>query len=111
MNKFWSYLAFYIQKYPARISGYVSAISLNAMKYWQSLPLGLLVPIAMLFIMMGEGGQRLEDRKTLQALYTNNDPNKKDEEILSEMVEHLEISKKGKKNGRSTKSSSRIKRS
>ena len=109
MKKTWSYLAFYIQKYPARISGYISAISLNAMKYWQSIPLGLLVPIAMIFVMMGEGGQRLEDKKTLQALYTNNDPNKKDEEILSEMIEHLEI--RGKLNVRSKRSRTRTKSS
>ena len=93
-------ISLYIQKYPARISGYMSAITLNASKYWSNLPLGLIVPIAMLLILMGEGSQRLEDKKTLEALYTENDPHKPDEEILSEMIEHLEIKQKGKKNGR-----------
>lgn len=98
-------IGFYIQKYPARISGYLSAITLNASKYWSNLPLGLIVPIAMLLIMMGEGSQRMEDKKTLEALYTENDPHKPDEEILTEMIEHLEIAKKGKKNGRAKRSS------
>jgi len=99
-------ISLYIHKYPARIAGYMSAITLNASKYWSNLPLGLIVPIAMLLIMMGEGSQRMEDKKTLEALYTENDLHKPDEEILTEMIEHLEINKKGKKNGR-TKSATR----
>jgi len=95
-----SRIGFYIQKYPARVSGYVSAISLNAMKYWTNVPFGLLIPIAMLIVMMGEGSQRMEDKKTLEALYTHNDPNKPDEEILAAMVEHLENSKKRRRNVR-----------
>jgi hypothetical protein len=90
MKKFWQSLAFYIQKYPARLSGYVSAISLNAMKYWTSVPTGLLIPVAMILIMIGEGSQRLEDKKTVQALYTHNDPNKKDDEIIVEMLRHID---------------------
>ena len=97
-------ISLYIQKYPARVSGYMSAITLNASKYWSSLPLGLIVPIAMLLILMGEGSQRMEDKKTLEALYTENDPEKPDEEILSEMIEHLEIKQKGKKNDRTKRS-------
>lgn len=102
--KFLGKLGFYVQKYPARISGYISAISLNAMKYWTNVPVGLLIPIAMLIIMMGEGSQRMEDKKTLEALYTENDPHKPDEEILSEMLEHLNMVKGEKKNGRTKRS-------
>lgn len=89
-----------MQKYPARIAGYLSAISLNAMKYWTKVPVGLMIPIAMMFVLLGEGSQRLEDKKTLEALYTKNDPNKPDEEILAEMMEHLETTRKKRKNGR-----------
>jgi len=99
MKKFWQNLAFYIQKYPARLSGYVSAISLNAMKYWTSVPTGLLIPVAMILIMIGEGSQRLEDKKTVQALYTHNDPNKKDDEIIVEMLRHIDEDIKGDKDG------------
>ena len=97
MRKVWSDISFYIQKYPARITGYISAISLNAMKYWQGIPMGLLIPIAMLFIMMGEGAQRLEDKKTVQALYTHNDPNMKDDEIIVEMLRHIDEDVRDKK--------------
>jgi len=110
MNKVWSNLAYYIQKYPARIAGYVSAISLNAMKYWPKFPTGLLIPFAMILIMIGEGSQRMEDKKTLHALYTANDPEKQDEEILAEMLKHLNDSKENK-NGRTRRSRTRIKNS
>lgn len=93
-------MSFYIQKYPARITGYISAISLNAMKYWTNVPMGLLIPIAMLFIMMGEGSQRLEDKKTVQALYTMNDPAKKDDDIIVEMLRHIDEDIKDEKNGK-----------
>jgi hypothetical protein len=91
MKKVIPTLSFYIQKYPARIAGYVSAISLNAMKYWSNVPTGLLIPIAMLLIMMGEGSQRLEDKKTVDALYTQNDPNKKDTDIIIEMLHNIDM--------------------
>lgn len=89
MRKILRHISIYIHKYPARITGYMSAIVLNAEKYWQKIPVGLFIPIAMLLIMMGEGAQRMEDKKTIQALYTNNDPNKKDEEIVNEMMERI----------------------
>lgn len=97
--KFLSKLGFYVQKYPARISGYISAITLNAMKYWNHLDVGLIVPIAMLLIMMGEGSQRIEDKKTVEALYTDNDPHKQDDELITEIVKRLDEDKKEKKNG------------
>jgi len=110
MKNFWAALSFYIQKYPARMSGYISAISLNAMKYWTNVPTGLLIPIAMILIMIGEGSQRLEDKKTLNALYTANDPTKQDEEILAEMIKHLNEAKE-KKNGTARRSRTRTKSS
>lgn len=67
----------------------MSAISLNAMKYWEKVPVGIMIPVAMLLIMMGEGAQRMEDKKTIQALYTNNEPNKQDEKIIDEMMERI----------------------
>ncbi len=86
MKKYWAIVSFYFEKYPARVTGYLSAISLNGIKYWQTIPMGILIPIAMLFIGMGEGAQRLEDRKTIDALYKDNDPKKKDYEEIEEMV-------------------------
>lgn len=89
MKKVMHHISIYIHKYPARITGYMSAISLNAMKYWEKVPLGLMIPIAMLLIMMGEGAQRMEDKKTIQALYTNNDGSKQDTKIIDEMMEKI----------------------
>ena len=95
MNKVINHIAFYIDKYPARMSGYISAIILNASHMWSNFPIGLFIPVAMLFIMMGEGAQRKEDQKTLRALYIENDPKKPDADILLEMVS--EIHKSGDK--------------
>ena len=94
----WNKLAVYSRRYPARISGYVSAISLNAMKYWANVPVGFLIPIAMLLIMMGEGSQRLEDKKTLKALYTKNNVHKADQDIIDSAIinKHQTTHNKGK---------------
>jgi hypothetical protein len=75
-------MSFYIHKYPARVSGYISAIVLNTAIYFKGFPTGLFIPTAMLLILLGEGSQRMEDKKTVQALYEGNDPNKSDEEVL-----------------------------
>jgi hypothetical protein len=89
MKKVLSHTSFYIQQYPARITGYISAILLNAEIYFKGFPVSLLVPAAMLLIMFGEGSQRMEDRKTVEALYVENNPNKKDEDIIAEMLKKL----------------------
>lgn len=85
----WKRMALYLEKYPARVSGYLSAIILNASKMWKDLPLSLLIPTAMLLIGMGEASQRMEDKKTLKALYTENDPRKPDNTILAEMFKDM----------------------
>ena len=77
-----SKVSHYVNKYPARIAGYVSAITLNISHMWPNFPIGLLVPVAMIFIILGEGSQRMEDKKTLKALYTENDPNIPDADII-----------------------------
>jgi len=81
-----SRLSFYINKYPARIAGYVSAITLNVTHMWPNFPIGLITPVAMILIMLGEGSQRLEDKKTLKALYTENDEKMADQDIIDHAV-------------------------
>jgi hypothetical protein len=88
------HVSFYINKYPARISGYISAIILNVSHLWTTFPIGLFVPVAMLLIMMGEGSQRLEDKKTVKALYTENNE-RPDADILLDIV--ADMHGKGKK--------------
>jgi len=89
MKKVINHISFYVDKYPARMSGYMSAIILNVSHMWASFPIGLFIPVAMLLIMMGEGSQRKEDEKTLKALYTDNDKEKPDADILLDMVAEL----------------------
>jgi hypothetical protein len=89
MNKIIEHISFHIHKYPARISGYLSAIILNMAIYFKNFPTGLLIPTAMLLIVLGEGSQRMEDKKTISALYEDNNPEKKDEEIIFEMLREL----------------------
>ena len=79
------HISYYIQKYPARLSGYVSAIILNASKMWSDFPVSMLIPVAMILIIFGEGSQRMEDNKTIRALYTENDHKKSDGEILADI--------------------------
>jgi len=98
MSKLINHVSFYIDKYPARMSGYISAIILNVSHMWSNFPIGLFIPVAMLFIMMGEGAQRKEDKKTLKALYTENDKEKSDSDIILEMVHSLH--QKGENNGK-----------
>jgi hypothetical protein len=97
MQKVINHISFYVDKYPARMSGYMSAIILNVSHLWASFPIGLFIPVAMLLIMMGEGAQRKEDQKTLKALYTENDTQKPDADILLEIVS--ELHKKGGNHG------------
>ena len=85
----WKRIALYIERYPARFSGYLSAIVLNASKMWKDIPMSLLIPAAMLLIGMGEASQRAEDKKTIKALYTENDPKKSDDMIIAEMFKDL----------------------
>ena len=62
---------------------------------WEKFPMGLFVPVAMLLIIFGEGSQRMEDKKTVKALYLDNDPNRADQDQLVELA--LDLSTKDKK--------------
>jgi magnesium-transporting ATPase (P-type) len=78
----WTKISSYSSKYPARISGYISALILWLHKYFPDKTLELVVPSVILLIGLGEFSQRLEDKKTIKALYTENDPEVPDEEII-----------------------------
>ena len=78
----WSKLSDYFRRYPARVSGYTSALILWAHKYFYQQLLDILIPSVIFVIGMGEMAQRLENKKTIKALYMENDPNKADENII-----------------------------
>jgi hypothetical protein len=83
-------ISYYINKYPSRVAGYISALIMNTALYFKHFPTSLFIPVVMLIIMFGEGAQRKEDKKTLMALYTYNNPTKPDEQILDEMLQNIE---------------------
>jgi hypothetical protein len=87
-------IAFYIAKYPSRVSGYVSALIMNTALYFKHFPTSLFIPVVMILIMFGEGAQRKEDAKTLKALYTENDLSKSDDEIINNMLKSSETEKR-----------------
>ena len=75
----------YIKKHPSRVSGYISALIIYLNKSFPSIPIEIIIPTVMFVIGMGESVQRVENKKTLKALYTENDPNTPDDEILAEL--------------------------
>lgn len=79
----WKRLAIYTRRNPARISGYTSALVLYFNKNFPHFPLDIIIPSVMIIIGMGEYAQRLENKKTVEALYTENDPDMPDDEIIS----------------------------
>jgi len=87
-------ISYYINKYPSRVAGYMSALIMNTALYFKHFPTSLFIPVVMLIIMFGEGAQRKEDKKTLLALYTENNPVKPDEQILDEMLQNVETENK-----------------
>ena len=78
----WSKLSTYYKRYPARVSGYTSALILWAHKYFSGRLVELLVPSIVFMIGMGEMAQRSEDRKTIKAISLKQDINKTDEELI-----------------------------
>jgi magnesium-transporting ATPase (P-type) len=73
----------YIKKHPSRVSGYISALIIYLNKSFPNIPIEIIIPTVMFVIGMGESVQRVENKKTLKALYAKNDPNTPDDEILS----------------------------
>lgn len=83
------HISFYINKYPSRIAGYISAIILNVSHMWSNFPVGLFVPVAMLLIILGEGSQRMENKKTIEALYKEAVTGKSEKDMIEELIMDL----------------------
>ena len=78
----WRKMAMYTRKNPAKIAGYLSAVILYFNKHFPHFPIDIAIPSIMLMIGMGESAQRIEHKKTIEALYTENDPNIPDSKII-----------------------------
>jgi hypothetical protein len=81
----WNKILTYTKRYPARVSGYTSALILWGHKYFSDKLTDILIPSIMFIIGMGEMSQRTENKKTIKALYMENDPNKSDEDIIKDI--------------------------
>jgi len=81
----WNKISAYFKRYPARVSGYTSALILWGHKYFSGKLVDLLIPSVMFMIGMGEMAQRAENKKTIKALYIENDPNRSDEDIIKDI--------------------------
>lgn len=78
----WQRVSTYTRKYPAKIAGYLSAVILYFNKHFPHFPIDIAIPSIMIMIGMGEAAQKLEHEKTIEALYTPNDPNIPDNKII-----------------------------
>jgi hypothetical protein len=81
----WNKLSAYTRKYPARISGYISALILYFHKHFPNMPFDIIIPSVMIMIGLGEFSQRVEDKKSIKALYANNDPDVPDGKIIEDL--------------------------
>ena len=78
-------LKLYAKKNPARAYSYVIALGAYLAKTIPHFPQDLFNLFLMGSLGIGESVQRYEDKKTLKALYTDNDPNKPDNEIINKI--------------------------
>ncbi len=78
----WDKLFTYTRRYPARLTGYISALVIWLHKYLPSYAADLLVPSIIFIIGFAEWSQSVEDDKTIKALYMDNDPSKSDKEEI-----------------------------
>lgn len=59
----------YIKRNPARVYAFCFALAAFAARLYPSIPVEAVVVVFLAFLGIGNGVQRLEDKKTLEALY------------------------------------------
>jgi hypothetical protein len=93
----WYLLSCYVRKYPSRISGYLSATILWFHVHNPLIPIELIIPSVMILIGLGEFAQGIEDKKTMNAIYSDNPPAVPDKEIIDHICYNDTAYKVGKK--------------
>ena len=78
----WKSLFTYTKRYPARLTGYISALIIWLHKYLPTSAAELIIPSIIFVIGFAEWSQGIEDEKTIKALYKNPDPNVSDKEEI-----------------------------
>ena len=86
-RKYHRQLRRYVKRNPARASGYFATLTLAINKTYNFKNLGLMMFFAALIIGIGESAQRTENRKTIKAIYVENDPNVPDDLLLNEICD------------------------
>jgi hypothetical protein len=81
----WNKIAAYFRMNPARVSAYISTLVLYINKHFPALPIDIAIPSALIIIGFGEHAQRAENRKTIQALYTESAADVPDEDIMKKL--------------------------
>lgn len=77
-----SKLFIYTKRYPARLTGYISALIIWFHKYLPATAADLIVPSIIFIIGFAEWSQGVEDEKTIKALYKDPDPKISDREEI-----------------------------
>ena len=85
MSWFYNKIIYAFRRYPARMSGYISTITLYLNKEFPLIT-GLIIPSLLLVITVSEVAQRAEDRKTVDALHHTSDPNIPDSEEIKLII-------------------------
>lgn len=83
--KLWNKIAFYFKRYPARVAGYLSSVTLYVNKEFPSLP-SIVIPSVIFLIGVGEIAQRAEDSKAIKALHTRSNPDIPDKQEIHIIV-------------------------
>lgn len=83
----WAKMGSYFRRYPARMSGYFSALVLWVQHLIPNFPLEIIPPSIMLMIGFAEYSQRAEDKKTIKALYADNYGHIPDEILIQDLCE------------------------
>ena len=77
----------YVKRNPARSSAYFATFTLAINKTYNFKSLGIMMFFAAMIIGLGESAQRAEHKKTIRAIYLDNDPNIPDETLLNEIAD------------------------
>lgn len=85
IRKYHRALRRYVRRNPARSSGYFATFTLAINKVYNFKSLGIMIFFTALIVGIGESAQRSENKKTIKAIYANNDPEVPDETLLNEI--------------------------
>ena len=87
IKKYHKKLRKYVKRYPARSAGYFTTFTMIVKQMYTFTSLPLLIFLGALIIGIGESAQRAEDKKTISAIYLENEANTPDEELIKRLSE------------------------